>query len=83
MVSVKRSLQFSFLFERRDGSYYGAALDASRNEHIAYIICPDGTVYERSDTFPLRGWKYLPITEAERVRNSAAAVLGHIPAYRG
>lgn len=80
MVSPR--LQFSFLFTQSDGRIFGSAYDPQSNERLSYCISPDGTVYSRNDSFPFRGWKYLPVAESDVVRNIAVHSQNLVPNYR-
>ena len=79
---VASRLQFSFFFTRADGSLYCSAYDSANNDHLNYCISPDGTVYQRSETFPFRGWKYLPAADADAIRNIAVHSQYFVPNYR-
>ena len=75
-------LQFSFFFTRSDGSLCCSAYDASSDEHLTYCIQPDGAVHSRSESFPNRGWKFLPAVEADAICEVAVHSQHLVPNYR-
>ncbi len=76
-----QKLQFSFLFSRDDGSLHGTAFDAAANEHVSYVIWPDGRVYEHRDLFSGMGWRFLTASDSDTVRSLAVHSQRLVPRY--
>jgi len=79
---VTNKLQFSFFFTSSDGSLCCSAYDAANDERLTYCIQPDGIVHQRSESFPNRGWKFLPAVESDAIREVAIRSQHLVPNYK-